>query len=239
MSQTRVPLYSRLPEIHRIKDEEQAPPQQLRSYLALVEAAFGEIHADIEALYDDLFIETADDWVVCISGALLGTSHLSGPAWTLRADVADTIALRRRKGTLGAIQLLVFDLTGWAAYCVELRENLLWHQHLNHQRPDAGGQPPYGLPSVTRHTAIRGGTVTVRDPGLLSLLGTPFDPFAYTADVKAPTPGGVRYNLPNLAIFLWRLTAYRIGVSKPVARGSAAGGCRRRVRGPLRRPFDG
>ncbi len=66
-----------------------------------------------------------------------------GDPWTLRADVADTIALRRRKGTLGAIELLVFNLTRWGVHCVELRENLVWNQHLNHQRPDAGGTPPY------------------------------------------------------------------------------------------------
>jgi len=51
---------------------------------------------------------------------------------------------------------------------------------------------------------------------MLALLRTPFDPFAYTADVKPPAVGGIRYNLPNLAIFLWRLAAYRIGVSRPV-----------------------
>ena len=62
--QKRVPLYERLPEIYRIKDLEQNPPGQLKSYLALVEGVFSEIHKNIEALYHDLFIETCDDWVV-------------------------------------------------------------------------------------------------------------------------------------------------------------------------------
>ena len=39
-------------------------------------------------------------------GALVGTTVLAGDSWTLRADVADTVALRRRKGTMGAIELL-------------------------------------------------------------------------------------------------------------------------------------
>ena len=218
MNEKRVPLYERLPEIYRIKDEEQQPPFQLRSYLALIEEAFGAIHENIESLYHDLFIETSDDWVIPYIGDLLGTSHLSGDPWTLRADVADTIALRRRKGTLAAIELLTYNLTQWGVHCVELRENLVWNQHLNHQRPDEGGKPPYGLPSVTRHTVIRGGTVTLRDPAMLSLLNTPFDPFAHTADLKPPALGNIRYNLPNLAIFLWRLKAYRIDISKPVSR---------------------
>lgn len=212
----RVPLYARLPEIYRTKDAEASAPGQLRHYLALVEEVFGHIHANIEELYDDLFVETSDDWVVPYIGDLLGTSHLAGDPWTLRADVADTIALRRRKGTLGAVELLAYNLTRWGAHCVELRERMVWNQHLNHQRPDEGGAPPYGLPSVRRQTVIRGGTVTLRDPAMLSLLGTPFDPFAHTADVKPPAFGGIRYNLPNLAVFLWRLAAYRVRVSRPV-----------------------
>jgi hypothetical protein len=219
MAGKRVPLYERLPEIYRIRDEELSPPGQLSAYLALVERAFGAIHEDIESLYHDLFVETGDDWVVPYIGDLLGTSHLAGDPWTIRADVADTVALRRRKGTLGAIELLTFDLTKWGVHCLELRERLVWQQHLNHQRPDEGGEPPYGLPTVTRHTVIRGGTVTLRDPPTLSLLGTPFDPFAHTADVRPPHIEAVRYNLPNLAVFLWRLEDYRIGVNRPVSRG--------------------
>jgi hypothetical protein len=216
---SRVPLYERLPEIYRTKDKELPAPDQLRSYLALVEDAFSEIHENIEELYHDLFIETSNDWVIPYIGDLLGTSHLSGDPWTLRADVADTIALRRRKGTLGAIELLTYNLTRWGVHCVELRENMVWNQHLNHQRPDEGGQPPYSLPTVKRQTPIRGGTMNLRAPAVLALLGTPFDPFAYTADVKPPALGNIRYNLPNLAIFLWRLAAYRIRVTRPIPKG--------------------
>jgi hypothetical protein len=218
MAETPVPLYERLPEIYRIRDEEGRPAGQLQAYLGLVEDAFGAVHENIRALYDDLFIETCDDWVIAYIADLLGTSHLAGDPWTLRADVADTIALRRRKGTLGAIELLTFNLTRWGVHCVELRENLVWHQHLNHQRPDQGGQPPYGLPGVTRHQVIRGGTATLRDPATLSLLNTPFDRFGHIPDLRPPAGNGIRTNLPNLAIFLWRLEAYRIGVSQPVFR---------------------
>jgi hypothetical protein len=217
MPTQRVSLYERLPEIYRIKDAELLPPGQLQRYLALVEASFSAIHANIESLYHDLFIETCDDWVIPYIGDLLGTSPLKGDPRTLRADVADTIALRRRKGTLGAIERLTYNLTRWGVHSVELRENLVWNQHLNHQRPDAGGDPPYAQAGL--HTAIRGGTVTLRDPAMLSLLDSPFDPFAHTVDVKPPAGGTIRYNLPNLAIFLWRLAANRIQVCQPVMRG--------------------
>ena len=221
MSTPRVQLFERLPEIYRIRDAEQVPPGQLRAYLAAVEETFSAVHENIESLYHDLFIDTCDDWVVPYLADLLGTSHLKGDPWTVRADVADTIALRRRKGTLGAIEQLAFDLTEWAAHCVELRDSLAWTQSLNHQRPDEGGQPPYGLPGVDRFAVRRGGTVPVRSPATLSLLQTPFDPFAHVADVKPASAGGVHHNLPNLAIFLWRLEDYRVRVSRPLAKGSA------------------
>src|SRR5262245_23035535 len=128
----RVELYHRLPEIYRIKDQDlpekylhgggRVEAYQLRSYLEPVEDMFSAIHENIESLYHDLFIETCDDWVIPYIGDLLGTSHISGDVWTLRADVADTIALRRRKGTLGAIELLAFILTKWGVHSVELLE---------------------------------------------------------------------------------------------------------------------
>jgi len=215
----RVPLYERLPEIYRIRDAEQLPPGQLEAYLKSVEQVFGALHENIEALWNDLFIETCDDWVIPYLADLIGTSHLKGDPRTLRADVADTIALRRRKGTLGAIERLAANLTGWPCRAVELFPNLAWAQHLNHQRPDRGGKPPYGELSITRFTPRRGGTVALRDPAMLSLVGTAFDPFAYTPDVKRADDGARHINLPNLAIYLWRLNAYRLAVTRPLLKG--------------------
>ena len=215
----RVPLYERLPEIYRIRDGEQTPPDQLKSFLSAIETTFDAVHENIEALYDDLFIDTCDPWVIAYLADLLGASHLKGDVRTLRADVADTIALRRRKGTRSAIERLAANLTGWPCRCVELFPQLAWSQHLNHQRPDAGGDPSYGSDSITRFTVPRGGTVPVRDPAMLSLLGTPFDPFAYSVDVKPADDGALHINIPNLAVYLWHLEAYRLAVTIPLAKG--------------------
>src|SRR5262245_19933765 len=130
MSTQRVQLFQRLPEIYRIRDAEQVPPGQLEAYLAVVEEAYSAVHENIDSLYHDLFIDTCDDWVVPYLADLLGTSHLKGDPWTLRVDVADTIALRRRKGTLGAIELLAFNLTEWGVHCVELLENMVCNKDL-------------------------------------------------------------------------------------------------------------
>jgi hypothetical protein len=217
MSSPRLPLFERLPEIYRLRDAEQSPPGQLEAYVRVFDDVMRAVRDHIEHLYHDQYIETCDDWVIPYIADLLGTTHLSGVPWTLRADVARTVFHRRRKGTLGAIESLSHTLTGWAAHAAEMRERLVWAQHLNHQRPDAGGVPPLSLMNSIQ-AAARGGTVTLRDPGLLSLVSGPFDPFAHLVDVKPPVEkgGGVSgFNLPNLAVFLWRLQNYRVLVSKP------------------------
>jgi hypothetical protein len=214
MTSPRQPLYQRLPEIYRIRDAEQFPAGQLAAYLGVLDELPAGMRDNIEALYHDLFIETCADWVIPYIADLLGTSHLAGDSWTLRADVARTIFHRRRKGTLGAIESLVFTLSGWAAQAVELRNNLVWTQHLNHQRPDAGGAPPL-LQRTSLASAVRGGTLPIRDPAALSFLDGPFDPFAHVADFRPGQIGTPRYNLPNLGIFLWRLEDYTAPVTDP------------------------
>ncbi|TDR44868.1 hypothetical protein DFR29_10549 [Tahibacter aquaticus] len=214
MTSPRQSLYARLPEIYRIRDEEQFPAGQLQAYLALMDEAHAALRDNIEALGHDLFIETCADWVIPYIGDRLGSSHLDGDPWTLRADIARTVHHRRRKGTLGAIESLTYALSGWAAHAVEMRERLVWNQHLNHQRPDAGGMPPLRL-SQWLGDARRGGTVNLRDAALLSLIDTPFDPFAHVADVKPASGLPGLHNLPNLAVFLWRLEAYTVARTRP------------------------
>jgi hypothetical protein len=55
----RVPLFDRLPEIYRVRDAEQAPPDQLKAYLDAIESAFAAVHVNVEQLYQDLFIDTS------------------------------------------------------------------------------------------------------------------------------------------------------------------------------------
>ncbi|GGX79736.1 hypothetical protein GCM10007160_03910 [Litchfieldella qijiaojingensis] len=221
MSTPRRPLYQQLPEIYRIKDGEQRPAHQLEAYMGILDEVMAGVRDNIEALYHDFFIETCDDWLIPYLGDLLGVSHLAGDPWTLRADVARTVFHRRRKGTLGAIESLSYTLTGWAAHAVESRERMAWNQHLNHQRPDAGGQPPLRL-RTDIVSQVRGGMATLRDPAQLSFLNGPFDPFAHVADVKPGQIGVPRYNLPNLGVYLWRLKDFQVPVADPGSIEAAA-----------------
>lgn len=215
-------LYDRLPELYRQRDEEQSPPRQLAAFVDAIDAIFQALADRVGAQYDDLFIERCDDWLIPYIADLVGTSHLSGDPWTLRADVARTVRHRRRKGTLGAVESQVHALSGWAVHAIELRERLAWNMPLNHLRPDAGGASPFRLPPNNDiRTPVRGGTAALRSPAWLSFVGGPFGPFARTADLKPPL---VQYeppiartavNLPNLGVFVWRLAAFQTPVTRP------------------------
>lgn len=212
---TRTPLFERVPAVYRTRDADPSRSGQFEAFIGLMDEILAGIDADIDTLYHDQFIETCADWVVPYIGDLLGVTHLKGDPFTLRADTARTVALRRRRGTLGAMESLAFNLAGWAAHAVEMRERMIWNQHLNHQRPDRGGVLPQSLP---RHLAdpVRHGTVTLRDPGVLSFLGGAFDGFARTVDLK-PTDGiHPRPNLPNMVLFLWRLRDFLVPVARPL-----------------------
>lgn len=219
----RPALYERLPEVYRQRDEEQSPPHPLRALIEAIDSVMQALADRVGAQYDDLFIETCEDWLIPYIADLVGTSHLSGDPWTLRADVARTVRHRRRKGTLGAVESQTHALSQWAVHAIELRERLAWNMPLNHLRPDAGGASPFRVrPNNDVRTPVRGGTAALRSPAWLSFVGTAFDPFARTVDVKPPLlqtdppVGRAAPNLPNLGVFLWRLADYQTPVSRPM-----------------------
>ncbi len=210
------PLFQRLPELYRQRDAEQVPPGQLQAFVEALDSVFIALRERVEGQYDDLFIESCAPWVIPYLADLVGTSHLKGDPATLRADVARTVYHRRRKGTLGAVESQVHALSGWAVHAVELRDRLGWHQQLNHLRPD-----PLGPGAHAMRDPVRGGTATLRSPAWLSFVDGPFDPFARSVDLKPPLrregegPARAAVNLPNLAVFLWRLRDFAVPVTQP------------------------
>src|ERR1700742_3724434 len=91
-------LYNLLPALYRVRDSAQGEP--LRALLAIISNEFGVIEADIAGLLENWFIETCDEWVVPYIGDLLGVRGLQSlgadSGYSARADVADTLANRRR-----------------------------------------------------------------------------------------------------------------------------------------------
>jgi hypothetical protein len=197
-------LMALLPAVHRSRDEEQGGP--LRALLGIIEEQVQVLEDDLDTWYANWFIETCADWVVpyiaALVGvptpaALLGTSPSTGliEALSPRRDVADAIANRRRKGTAAALEQVARDSASWPARAVEMYQYLVRDQHARHIRPD------------------RPASLDVRDTVACERLGGPFGQTAHLADVRRITSTQTRglHNIPDLALFVWRLQAFPVG----------------------------
>lgn len=191
-------LYRLLPAIYRQRDAERGYP--LRDLVELMAREAEIVEQDARRLYDNWFIETAEEWVVPYLGDLLGVTGIAaspGARFSRRAEVANTLHYRQGKGTARVLEELARDVTGWPARVVELFELLGTTQYLNHPRPHSLRTPD------------------LRDAGALELLGGPFENAAHTAEVRRIAPRRGKYNIPNVGIYLWRLSAYPLRLTMP------------------------
>lgn len=209
-------LYELLPAIIRSRDHEQGQP--LRTLLAIIEQELENLEADIDGLYDDLFIETCADWIIPYIGDLVGNRPLHAIVQRSRADVAKTIYYRRRKGTLAILEELARDVTGWGAHAVEFFQLLGWTQNLNHQRYKIA--PHQNPERIAPNAVIRVGTANLRAMNALDQLDGPFDLITHSVDVRPPSSQEGWHNLRNVGIFLWRLQHYTM--KQAVARAADA-----------------
>jgi hypothetical protein len=185
-------LYALLPSIYRIRDEQQGRP--LFDLVSLIARELEALEENVEQLYDDQFIETCDTWVPPYIGDLIGYRplHFSAAAAVIRsprAEVANTIGYRRRKGTAAMLEQLARDVTDWPARAVEFFEQLATTQYMNHVRLHAPA------------------TADLRSTERLRRLDGAFNTIAHTPDMRRPEGGSGRYNIPNVGLFLWRLLA--------------------------------
>jgi hypothetical protein len=196
------PLFDLLPAVYRLRDADREGAMQ--ALVEVLEEQADVVERDIEALYDNWFIETCEPWVVQYLGDLLGVRPLAGSGRTTeraaRGYVANTLAYRRRKGTAAVLEQLALDVTSWRARAVEGFLELATTQHANHVR-----------------------LANVRTPDVRRLddsVESPFARIAHTAEVRPPEPARAdsrrgRYNIPYLSLFLWRLQAYRVEGATP------------------------
>ena len=186
--------YELLPAIYRIRDADRGEP--LKALLSVIADQVGVLEEDLAQLYDDQFIETCAPWVVPYIGDLIGyrTLHNVVPKiGSQRSEVAHTIGFRRRKGTAAMLEQLARDVTGWNARAVEFFQLLGWTQWTpNHIRPKNFYAPD------------------LRQWEMLEKIDGPFDTVAHTVDVRHVATGQGKYNIQNIGIFLWRLTAYSL-----------------------------
>ncbi|MBC6461724.1 hypothetical protein [Actinomadura sp. HBU206391] len=219
-------LIELLPAYLRKRDIEAGEP--LRALLAVIAEQADLVEADVQRLYDNWFIETCDDWAVPYIGDLVGYRMLSGYEEALsartpggaaaagslaarlapRRDVADTVASRRRKGTLALLEEIAATVAEWPARAVEFHRLLARTQPVRLYGGDA---------TAVRNRATAAGPLgyaDVRRGADLDLLDGPFDPFGHGAQpsriTAAPARRQGRYGPPAVGVFVWRLKPYSV-----------------------------
>lgn len=201
-------LYDLVPVVYRLRDADQGYP--LRALLRVIAEQVNLLEDDIAQMYENWFIETCQDWTVPYIGSLIGyqsvfdLNELSDVASAQRqarnriliprAEVANTIRFRRRKGTISLLEALASSIAGWPAKAIEFYRLLGVTQNINHLHLN------------------RGRTAEIRDGDALENLDTVFEEIAHTVDVRRMSsphfPG--RPNIPDIGVYVWRLNAYSI-----------------------------
>ena len=208
MSLSAQQLFALLPAVYRNRDADLGGP--LQALFNVLADQLGIVEDNIQQLYDDQFIETCAPWVIPYIGDLIGYNsiyEIAGATFDSRAEVANTISYRRRKGTLLALEQVIADVSGRTTVAVEEFRHLITTESMRLVRP---------------HHAS---TLNLRRTNALDRLNTAFDPASRTVDVRriaprlriAPNPdpaaldislhGPGRSNIPDVAIHLWRLRA--------------------------------
>jgi hypothetical protein len=181
----------------------------LESLLMVIDEQLAIMAADLDQLYDDQFIETCAPWVIPYIGDLIGYQQINGINAEVddpRSEVAETISLRRRKGTALAMEQLARDITGWGAHAVEYFQTLADTQYVKHVR------------AFNRYAP----SVRSWKPAFYQDSG--FSTLSRKVDVRAPLqPGPPRPNLANVGIYLWSLQAWPVTHGTLTAAPSTSG----------------
>jgi hypothetical protein len=171
----------------------------LESLLMLIGEQLEALAYDMDQRYDDQFIETCAPWVIPYIGDLIGYQAITGIAPAVdnqRAAVAETISLRRRKGTVLVMEQLARDVTGWGAHAVEQFQVLADTQYMKH----------------LRHKNLYSPDLRTWKPGVYGDTG--FDATAHRVDVRNIALGRGRYSIQNIGVYLWSMIAESVTRSK-------------------------
>jgi len=222
-------LWALLPAVYRAEDPTASDGRgPLREIVNRIGAQAAVVRRSIDRLWEDQSIESCDDWVIAYLGDLLATNLVSSlDARGRRVDVGKTIYYRRRKGTLGVLEELAADITGWNARAVEQFRRL---GRARHGLDPGFGWPleltfPTGAPSLavaqgllglTTRTPL-GGFADLRRPFGASRAHTAFDETSHTVDVRRGRGATGWHNISHLGVFLWRLQSVGVDGVTPVA----------------------
>jgi hypothetical protein len=225
MSMTPSPIYTLLPAVIRNRDVALGGP--LQALFGVLESQYSLVQDNLTQLYDDQFIETCAPWVIPYIGQLIGYNTVYTAALTSpdsRAEVANTIGYRRRKGTLVALEQITHDVSGRTTMAVEEFRNLVTTLSLRDVRP------------------LQWATASLRTAADLEYSNGPFTGLNRTIDVRNITPlsapsqgtgtepldtalhGGGRFNVPQVSVWMWRLQSFPVTSAPAFSLGGGAYG---------------
>lgn len=210
-------IYRLLPPVIHLTDERAGRP--LQALMRILARQANIVEEDLHGLYENWFIETCDDWVVPYLGELIGYKPVAENstaefddtergrarvrALVPRAEVANTVRFRRRKGSLLLLEELAEATVGWPARAVEYREMMatVWHSH---------------FPERTRSR-----TLDLRRKDVLRNGYGPFTAATRLVDVRRTgsqlTPG--KGNVSSLGLWVWRLKSMLVQAGWAGTRG--------------------
>ena len=190
-------LYRLLPAIYRQRDQALGGP--LAALLAAMEDELEAAEADTAAMYENAFVETADEAALVRLAALVGVEQLATSVASVtspRRLVANAIAYHRSKGVPGSLERAVTDVTGWPARVVEGFALLGRTQHLSDVRTDRGA-----IVDVRRLQGVD----PVRDP---------FPVAATRPDVRPVAADPARRSPSTVTVFVWPVRSLPTGPAR-------------------------
>ena len=221
LTKSRSPLRARAGRLPAARRRQGYP---LKALLRVIGEQVDLVEQDIAALYDNWFIETCDDWVVPYIGSLIdyqagargrrahagagrGASGGIAIASCSRGAKSRTpCALRRRKGTLAALQEVATATSGWPTRVVEICAAA--RDHAERELPASDARP--------HHRSARERTPSTRWRGLQRVQPPP--PARSTSAAAAGRAADVR-------AYVWRLRSYAITKSPAYCYEEAGPNC--------------
>lgn len=211
MNATSGPIYSLLPAVFRIRDATLGGP--LEALFEVLEGQLGIVRQNVRQLYNDQFIETCAPWVIPYIGQLIGydtvyTAPLVSP--DSRAEVANTIAYRRRKGTRVALEQITHDVSGRSTVAVEEFKRLVTTLSLRdvRARRDDTADLRHGWKLEDQQGPFTRLNRTVDVRNITPRVRVPSSPDATPLDITLHGPG--RFNIPEVAVWMWRWQSWTI-----------------------------
>ncbi|SAL04865.1 hypothetical protein AWB78_07169 [Caballeronia calidae] len=199
-------LLDLLPEVFRTRDATAAaeiaarlgfpvpaldgtPEGPLTSLLAIMGQTFDMLEAEVDNLYDDLFIETCASWLVPYIGELVGARIVdAGDLESARRQVAGTIAARRAKGTARALALRSGAIMTAPTEAVEYFRHVVTTLHLDY--------PEDNRPMSAALNGRAG-----RRAQLPDFIGQ------HTVELREMSEGG-RFAVPNIGVRTWTTRSF-------------------------------